>query len=424
MPGVPPQRLVRIFGHNERANLVELPDPTLVTELPDEVSHLFTKPMSWPTDRTEQELFASEDDDMTDRLGRSGRQARSRILGNRNLGRLPERREDSMRILTCSSRVCLLAGMTISLLSSGCAINMKVPIKDPAPSTAQYVKPAALTPVALSFTDARTPENKEKPVTGRIPMQLTSPDGKPFDPFPWVADNTVKELIARGLPVQMAKDGSGPNTVVIKLIQIENRRVSGFSPFETFTSLKADVVTGKGTQRVAVFIKRGKVPVMSWDEVIGPTYNDPLDLVAKELAAKLNQILFNAKLSDQQVDALIAKTNAQPVNYRDVHELGFSNNPRAIPQLVKLTASEDDEVRQAAYSALGVLRASDQFDLLVKEAENTKDDWEDRATALKAIGDLGTPKSREYLEKERGRVAKLTDAESVRTNGLISLYLD
>jgi hypothetical protein len=226
------------------------------------------------------------------------------------------------------------------------------------------------------------------------------------------------------LPVQMAKDGSAPNTVVIKLIQIENRRVSGYSPFETFTSLKADVVTGKGTQRVAVFIKRGKVPVMSFDEVIGPTYNDPLDLTSKELAAKLNQILFNAMLSDQQVDALIAKTNARPVNYRDVHELGFGNNPRAIPQLVKLTQSKDDEVMEAAYSALGVLRASDQFDLLVKEAENTKDDWEDRATALKAIGDLGTPRSREYLEKERGRVAKLTDAESVRTNGLISLYLD
>ena len=50
-----------------------------------------------------------------------------------------------------------------------------------------------------------------------------SPDGKPFDPFPWVADNTVKELVARGLPVQMAKDDSGPNTVVIKLIQIEKR---------------------------------------------------------------------------------------------------------------------------------------------------------------------------------------------------------
>jgi len=37
-----------------------------------------------------------------------------------------------MRSLTCSCKVWLLAGMTISLPSSGCAINMKVPIKDPA----------------------------------------------------------------------------------------------------------------------------------------------------------------------------------------------------------------------------------------------------------------------------------------------------
>jgi HEAT repeat protein len=163
---------------------------------------------------------------------------------------------------------------------------------------------------------------------------------------------------------------------------------------------------------------------MSFDEVIDPTYNDPLGLVAKEFAAKLNQLLFDAKLSDAQIDALIEKTSRKDVNYRDVHELGFGNNARAIPQLVKLSAHEDDEVMQAALSSLGVLHASQQFDLLTKAAEKTKADWEDRAIALKAIGDLGTPESRAYLEKERARVDTRTDAESVRTKGLIGLYLD
>jgi hypothetical protein len=71
-----------------------------------------------------------------------------------------------------------------------------------------------------------------------------------------------------------------------------------------------------------------------------------------------------------------------------------------------------------------VLHANQQFDLLTKAAEKTKADWEDRAIALKAIGDLGTPDSRAYLEKERARVDARTDAESVRTKGLIGLYLD
>ena len=299
-----------------------------------------------------------------------------------------------------------------------------MPINDPAPSRAEYVKPPDAAPTTLVFTDARTPENKAHPVTGRIPMQLTSPDDKPFDPVPWLAGNTVRELVARGLPVKLETAAPEAQTVVIRLIQIENRRASGYSPFETFTSLSADVVTSKGTQRVAVFIMRGKVPVWSFNEVIDPTYNDPLDLVSKELAAKLNQILFDAKLSDAQIDELIAKTSGPAANFRDVHELGFGNNARATPHLVDLCASKDDEIVRAAMSALGVLHADQQFDLLAKKAEDTKADREDRAVALKAIADLGTPQSRSYLEKERARVEKLTDADSVRTNALIGLYLD
>jgi len=56
----------------ERANLVQLPDPTLMTELSDEVADLFRKPMSFPSDRSEQQLLAEPDEDLIDRLGRSG----------------------------------------------------------------------------------------------------------------------------------------------------------------------------------------------------------------------------------------------------------------------------------------------------------------------------------------------------------------
>jgi hypothetical protein len=56
----------------DRRNLIELPDPTLVTELPSEVADLFRKPMVYPTDRTEQELLAPGDADLQARLGRSG----------------------------------------------------------------------------------------------------------------------------------------------------------------------------------------------------------------------------------------------------------------------------------------------------------------------------------------------------------------
>jgi len=56
----------------DRRNLVELSDPTLLTELPDEVAELFRKPMSFPTDRAEQNLLAPGGTDLEERLGRSG----------------------------------------------------------------------------------------------------------------------------------------------------------------------------------------------------------------------------------------------------------------------------------------------------------------------------------------------------------------
>jgi hypothetical protein len=56
----------------EKANLVELPDPTLLTELPDEVAELFLKPMGWPTEHEEQNVFASTKDELAAGLGASG----------------------------------------------------------------------------------------------------------------------------------------------------------------------------------------------------------------------------------------------------------------------------------------------------------------------------------------------------------------
>lgn len=56
----------------ERTNTVELPDPTLMNELPDEIADLFTKPMGFPNSATDQELLVNRGEDLADRLGRSG----------------------------------------------------------------------------------------------------------------------------------------------------------------------------------------------------------------------------------------------------------------------------------------------------------------------------------------------------------------
>jgi hypothetical protein len=56
----------------DRSNLVELPDPTLQAELPDEIAELFQKHMSYPAGPDEQELFAEPGSSLVERFGQSG----------------------------------------------------------------------------------------------------------------------------------------------------------------------------------------------------------------------------------------------------------------------------------------------------------------------------------------------------------------
>jgi hypothetical protein len=61
---------VEAIGNN-RGNSVDLPDPDLITKLPDEVAGLFTETMVFP-DKNEQDFFASNEDSLQERLGHSG----------------------------------------------------------------------------------------------------------------------------------------------------------------------------------------------------------------------------------------------------------------------------------------------------------------------------------------------------------------
>lgn len=324
--------------------------------------------------------------------------------------------------LSCHTPAVLLA----CALVSGCAVNMKVPLKDPVPSAVTYQATTRPAPVSLLFKDDRNDADRTSVVSGLIPMQVVYND-KPFEPMPWVAQHVVKEMTARGLPVTLG-DGAGSTTVVVKRIRIENHRSSAYGPFVTFTSMRAEVLTDRGPQTVTSYVKRGKVPVMSFDEIIDPTYNAPLGIATKEIAAKLNQQLFRQAISDDEVGALIRKVAQEAAGksndtYLHVYQLGFGNNPRAVPELVKLSSHTDEYVRLAAISSLGILKANDQLPFLSRLYESTGLIWQDRAMALKSIGDLGTPESRAYLAKQQTLLEGRTDKDAIWTRDVIALYL-
>jgi len=307
---------------------------------------------------------------------------------------------------------------------SGCAIGMKVPVKDPVLSSPSFAASPAPAPISLTFKDEQSGVDKSKPLTGTLPMAMMYQD-KPFEPISWISQQTVREMKARGLPVSIS--ASGGTTVVIKRMHIENYRANGFSPFITFTTLSADVETPQGTQRIVAYVKRGKVPVWSFDEVIDPTYNDALAVISKEFAAKLNQILFGQVVSDDKVRSMIAnieKDNGSRGDlFMDVYQLGFSNNPIVVPELVKLTSHPNEYVRLAALSSLGILRAEDQLGFL-ESRYASGGLWQDRAMALKAIGDIGTPEARAYLEQQKSKFDAGTDKEARWTEDVVALYLE
>ena len=56
----------------DRTNVIELPEPTFLSELGVEVADFFTRPMAFPKDRNEQDLLSSGDVDLAEVLGRSG----------------------------------------------------------------------------------------------------------------------------------------------------------------------------------------------------------------------------------------------------------------------------------------------------------------------------------------------------------------
>src|SRR5438067_73998 len=57
----------------DRNNMIEMRDPVLCSELPSEVVEILTQPLSYPKNpRETQTLFAESEEELRERLGRSG----------------------------------------------------------------------------------------------------------------------------------------------------------------------------------------------------------------------------------------------------------------------------------------------------------------------------------------------------------------
>lgn len=315
-----------------------------------------------------------------------------------------------------------LGGLLAVLLILGCAPST-YKVTGPTPSQYAFEQVADAADLSLTINDARKEEEKTFSL-GILKAGLLL-DNKPLDPIAYLKEQTVKELNARGVSTD-AKDSGGLEVNINKMM-MRNHRANGYAPFVTFTMLSADVMTPTGAQRIGVYIKRGKVPVWSFDEIIEPTFNEPLSLVVKEFSAKINALTANQSISNEQVNKLVADIKAAKDDgaiYRKVYQLGFGNNKSAIVPLVEFSKSTDEYVRIAAISSLGILKAEDQLEHLKSISKNAKL-WQDRGMALKAICDIGNEAALDFARKTQAeyQAMKKKDKEAEWTLEILGLYL-
>lgn len=309
-------------------------------------------------------------------------------------------------------------GLSAMLWLTGCAPSSYA-VRQPEPSGIQLV--AAQPAADLALVDSRGPGDRVF-LSGTLPATLTVGEA-PIDPSNFLARNLEAELASRGVPVKVGTDAQVFPKIDLHTFRIVNHRTNGYTPYITFTFISADVETATGKQRLGVFVKRGKVPVWSFDEIVEPTFNQPLSLAVKELAAKIAAHLYGARSDDATVDQLAAKLAKRHDNsFFDVYALGFTNNPKAIATVAGLTTDADEYVRIAAISSLGTLGATGELPRLKSIAQDANL-WQDRAMALKAIADLGTPEAKAYVAEQAARWKADDSKEGRWTTQVIELYL-
>jgi hypothetical protein len=326
-------------------------------------------------------------------------------------------------MIRSSSAWRALGAVGLAALLSACAPASYL-VKTPSPSG---LKGSGKTPADTTITVQDQRKGAERDFsTGILPAGLRTEQGPIQAPL-FLAETLQTELASRGINVKVKTGETGQPTLALQTFRMQNHRSNGFSPFVTFTYLSADIDTPSGKKRVTSFVKRGKVPVWSFEEVIEPTMNQPLSLAVKEMASKIAAQAYGWRADDAEVQRLLDKVSGDKLAgdaYLDVYALGFSNSPKAVGRIVELTRHGDEYVRLAAISSVGTLGASGQMDMLKTLYERRDGVWQDRAMALKAIGDLGTPESRGYLEAELKRwESGESSKEAIWTAQIIRLYL-
>lgn len=294
----------------------------------------------------------------------------------------------------------VLICLACSLLSTGCSLKYAV---DAPPQPGFSYQNVDRKPLVLQVVDQRSDIRYMVGISGlqNIDLTLTNVD----NPVAWLAEGVVAELNARGVPVRLARPDSAIAADVIlkvKRYQLINHRASGFSAWESYNIFLGQVTMGAKSCTLPSFFFNSKLPVWSMDEVQKPCISDPMAVVVKDIASKINQCVFGYTVSAGEVEKLVSAVRDtvrpdSPTACFPLIDLGGTNNQAAMATLQKFAEHDDSLVHNCAVSAIGTLGAQEQFGFLEDRFE--KFAANDRVMPLKAIGDIGDARAQEFLRK-------------------------
>jgi hypothetical protein len=306
----------------------------------------------------------------------------------------------------------------IASLFSGCSLTYT--IKDPVVSSIDYGK-KDIAPITLNIIDMRTGDDSVFMVArlgpsgdvSKLPITLN----KMENPIGYFSQNLEKELESRKIPVKCVVGKTATNGLTLEVIryQIINRRATGFSPWEAMHIFSGIIIYDGKKTPITAFFYGGKVPVWSMDELEEPCFNIPISIMIKDVASKINRVVFNYAAPDEKIDRLateisseIGKTAEGP--FWKVLELGYTNNPKAIEPLKRYSQQGEEFFRSCALSSIGTLGGEGQLEFLKQRYSAAIGSFNDRYMAVKAIGDIGNSEALQFIKEIKNDSAYAKEA--------------
>jgi len=291
----------------------------------------------------------------------------------------------------------------------GCSLTYT--IKEPAVSTIDYGT-KDITPIILNIMDMRTGDDAGFIVTrlgpsgdvSNFPITLKNME----NPIGYFTQNLEKELKNRKIPVKCEVGKTATNGLTLEVVryQIINRRATGFSPWEAMHIFSGNIIKDGKKTLIKAFFYGGKTPVWSMNEIEEPCFNIPISIIIKDVASKINRVVFNYAAPDEKIDRLtseisseIGKTVEGP--FWKVLELGYTNNRKALEPLKRYSQQGEEFFRSCALSSIGTLGGEDQLEFLKQRYSGAMSSFNDRYMAVKAIGDIGTIEALQFIREIR-----------------------